>query len=301
MRLKHCFVGCLVAAMALTGCSSGQSLELANTVRLSLADVSSVTISYDEEDVKFQEGEGDTLVIKEYMTEDNSGYYAKIRQSGNQIAVSEGGKPFFNSGFSRCVAVYLPADYHGTLTVTTTDGTLDFSDLPLSLDTFRAESTAGTVKLRAVEARNISLSTTSGVLEGGRLDGDTIRVDTTSGNFFCESLRGSMAYTTTSGSACLPDARGSGRYRVDNGGALEVTYTEVTGDLSFFNKNEDIRLTLPTDLEFALEAVTKNGSISTAFTDEIAVVDGTASGTIGEHPTVTVRAETKNGNITIER
>ncbi len=78
-----------------------------------------------------------------------------------------------------------------------------------------------------------------------------------------------------------------------------MLFTEVTGDLSFFNKNDDINLTLPADLEFEFEATTKNGSVSTTFQECISVDGRTLRGTIGNNPMVTVKTETNNGNIEV--
>ena len=266
MKMKKHLAACFVAAVGLlilTGCSHKQSSTLANELTFSLDDISEVTISYDEEKVTFYESENNALTIKEYMTENKSSYYAKVDQSSNSIKISEGGKPFLKDGFSRYVEVYLPASYHESLTVTTTDGDIDISALEMTLNALRIDSTAGVVKLNIVAAQNIHLSTTSGVLDVNRLEADTIRVDTTSGSFSCYTLNGNVVYTSTSGNANIQSAIGSGNYKANNSGELNVVYTEVTGDLSFYNKNDNIHVTLPADLEFEFQATTKNGSVST--------------------------------------
>lgn len=298
---KH-LAASLAAAMgllALTGCSQSQPARLANERAFSLDGITEVTISYDEEAVTFCESENGELTIREYMTEDKSSYYVRVEESGGSIKLSEGGKPLFHGGFTRYIEVCLPASYREDLTVTTTDGDIDLARLAPSLRGFRVDSTSGTVRLGAVEAQSIHLSTTSGALEAERLEADTIRVDTTSGSFSCETLAGDVSYTTTSGSADVRSARGCGNYRANNSGDLDVVYTEVTGDLSFFNKNDGIRVTLPAGLEFSFEAVAKNGSVSTSFQECLSTVDGTTSGTVGEHPTVSVKTETNNGKIEV--
>lgn len=303
MKIKK-IAACLAGAIGvsvLTGCSQGQSAQLGNEITFSLANVSEVIISYDEEKVTFYESGNDELVIKEYMTKNENSYHARVDQSDDSIKISEGGKPFFKDGFYRYVEVYLPASYHENLTVTTTDGDIDISGLELSLNSLRIDSTAGTVQLNTVEAQSLYLSTTSGVLDVGTLNADTIRIATTSGNFFCEKLDGNVTYTTTSGNTDIKSAMGSGTYKANNSGELNVIYTEVTGDLSFYNKNDGIHVTLPPDLEFEFEATTKNGSVSTTFQEDISIDGRIATGTVGEHPTVTVKVETKNGNIEVKQ
>lgn len=294
---------CLAAAIelsVLTGCSRGESAQLENEITFLLDNISKVTISYDEEKVTFYESGNDELVIKEYMTKNKNSYHAKVDQSDDSIKISEGGKPFFKDGFYRYIEVYLPASYHENLTVTTTDGDIDISRLELSLNALRIDSTAGTVQLNTAEAQSLYLSTTSGVLDVDNLNADTIKIATTSGNFFCEKMNGNVTYTTTSGNTDIKAAIGSGTYKVNNSGELNVLYTEVTGDLSFYNKNDGIHVTLPADLEFEFEATTKNGSVSTTFQENVSIDGRIATGAVGEHPTVTIKLETNNGNIEVK-
>lgn len=283
----------------LVGCSHSQSPEIANEIHFSLEEISDVTISYDEEPITFYPSESNELIIKEYMTKNKSSYYADVKQNDDSIHISEGGKPFFKSGFSRCVEVYIPTSYMEALTVTTTDGDIDLADVKLQSSKLRIDSTGGTVDLETAAASNIHLSTTSGTLNLGSLEADNIRLETTSGNVICDKLIGKVEYTSTSGNADIKSAVGSGSYKANNSGSLVVNYMEVTGDLYFFNKNDNINLTLPEDLSFEFEATTKNGSISTSF-QECMTVDGrTTCGIVGDNATVSVNTETKNGNIEV--
>lgn len=299
-KLAACLTTILILPV-LSGCSSGQALQMANEIHLSLDGISELTISYDEETVIFYESKSDDLTIKEYMTENNSSYYARVEESNGSIKISEGGKPLFRGDFSRYVEVYLPASYQENLTITTTNGNIDISELELSLNTLRMDSTAGTIKLNTVEAQSIYLSTTSGILDVAGLKAEEIRIDTTRGSLSCEELDGNVTYTTTSGNANIQSAIGSGTYKANNSGELNVVYSEVTGDLTFYNKNDSINLSLPADLEFEFEAATKNGTISTSFQEFVSVEGRTTSGTIGNCPTVTIKMETNNGNIEVQQ
>lgn len=216
------------------------------------------------------------------MTKNKSSYYANVKQSGDSIHISEGGKPFFKSGFSRRIEVFLPASYMDALKITTTDGDIDLSNVALQLTTLRIDSTAGTVDVKCAVASSIHLSTTSG-------------------NVSCDELIGNVEYTSTSGNADIRSAVGSGSYKANNSGKLNVNYVEVTGDLYFFNKNENINLTLPDSLSFEFEATTKNGSVSTTFGECIAVDGRTTRGIVGSDPTISVKTETNNGNIEVSQ
>lgn len=58
---------------------------------------------------------------------------------------------------------------------------------------------------------------------------------------------------------------------------------------------------LPEDLSFRFEAVTKNGSVSVSFDSVLSVKNDTVMGTVGGHPDITVKTETRNGNIKVEQ
>lgn len=302
MKIKKQFIHSFIAALflfSLTGCSESHTPQMVNELHFSLEKISDVTISYDEELITFYATNNRELVIKEYMTENKASYHADVNQSKNSIHISEGSKPLFKSGFSRYIEVYLPASYSEALTVTSTNGNIDLSDMNLQLSTLRIDSTSGTVELNSAAASEIHLSSTSGTLKLGSIAADTIRLDTTSGNITCNELTGNVTYTSTSGNADIKSAIGSGSYKANNSGKLNVIYTEVTGDLSLFNKNDAVYLTLPADLEFEFEATTKNGSVSTTFQECISVDGRTTRGTVGNNPTVTVKVETNNGNIEV--
>lgn len=302
MKLKRKIINGLLLAVCLfnlSGCSHSTNTQAANILNFNLNNITDITISYDEEAITFFQSDSDELIIKEYMTENKSRYYADVKQDNRSIHVSEGGKPFLSNSFTRYIEVYLPQEYQSNLTVTTTNGNIDMSDVALDLNSLRIDSTAGTIQLNNANSTVLHLSSTSGKLDLGNIKGEQIELDTTSGKVTCEVLNGAVTYTSTSGDIDVKSAIGSGNFRANNSGKLKVTYTEVTGDLSFFNKNDSIEVTLPTDLEFKFEATTKNGSVSTSFQESISVDGRTTRGTIGGNPTVTVKTETNNGNIIV--
>lgn len=302
MKMKRNVINSLYMAaclFTLSGCSHVGPSPAANEQHFNLNSISDVTISYDEEAVTFFQSESDELIIREYMTKNKSRYYADVKQDSGSLHISEGGKPFFKGSFTRYIEVYFPEQYKGSLTVTTTDGNIDMSGITLDLNSLCIDSTAGTIKLGSANALVIHLSSTSGRLDLGNITGGQIRLGTTSGKVTCAQLKGVVTYTSTSGDIDVKSAAGSGSYRTNNSGNLKVAYTEVTGGLSFFNKNDGIDLTLPQDLEFEFEAATKNGSVSTSFQDCISVNGHTAHGTVNSTPVFTVKTETNNGDITV--
>lgn len=302
MTLKKCLIlytAVLLILFLLSGCSREDSFKMANELRFSLDEITDLTVSYDDEDVSFFSSGGNTLVVKEYMTVNESRCYARVRQNKNSIHISEGKKPIFKNNFSRRIEVFLPKSYKKNLMVTTSDGNVDMSDIILHVSSLRIDSTSGTVQVNFADAEKIHLSSTSGNLKLGQIKARIIVLETTSGNVTCSKVNGNVTYTSTSGNAQFKSAVGSGSYKAGNSGRLSVSYTEVTGDLFLFNKNDNIELALPAELEFEFEAAAKNGTVSTSFLEPEVIDGGTASVTVGNNPTVEVKVETRNGNIEV--
>lgn len=150
-------------------------------------------------------------------------------------------------------------------------------------------------------ADTINLSSTSGTLDIVRLEGKEIDISTTSGEVVCDEISGNVTYVSTSGDIEIKSAFGEGSYKAENSGILDIAYTDVEGDLHLYNKNDDVKLTLPEDLNFRFEAVTKNGSVLTPFESVLSTKNDTVMGSVGDNPSITVKTETKNGNIKVEQ
>lgn len=283
---------------SLSACGSGG----ANPHILTFAtdDIHDVVISYDEENITFFESPDDALIIKEYMTDADSDYYAKVDTDQGYIHVSEGNKPLFGS-FSRYIEVYLPKVYEGSLTVTSTDGNVDFSEVDIGVTSLCVDCSSGKVHIGNACADTIDLSGTRGTWDIVRLEGKEIDISTTSGEVACGEISGDVTYVSTSGDIEIKSAVGRGSYRAENSGILNITYTDLAGDLYLYNKNGDVELTLPEDLSFRFEAVTKNGSVSTPFEGALSLKNDKVVGVVGDNPGITVKTETGNGNIRVKQ
>lgn len=149
------------------------------------------------------------------------------------------------------------------------------SQMKLTLDSLRAETTSGRIRLEQVEASCLEFASTRGSLDLGRICAGDIKIHTTEGEVKISRLEGKVNYTTTHGSLEVDEAVGSGGYHTSNDGLLQIRYVKADGDLQLYNKNGDIQLTLPPALGFHLEAVSKNGSVAADFgMEEKAEKDG---------------------------
>lgn len=288
-----------IGLLLLTGCGGKDTSLIENEMQFSLSNISKVKISYDEEKITFKSGTDNQLVIKEYMSENKKPYRAKVREKGRSIEIQEGGKPLFAGDFERYIEVYLPQSYDQKLVVTSTDGDIDMTEIDQKLESLSIDSTEGTVRLGDVEATEVKLSTTRGTLDFDHLQARRIHLETTEGTVRGDEADGNIRYTTTHGDFDVKTIRGSGKFMVNNEGTLQVDFAEITGDVWLYNKNDKVRLSIPKELSFYFEAATKNGSISTSFDKELKAGEQSLAGTIGDKAEVTIRVETRNGDIDV--
>ena len=77
----------IIALLGMNGCTASKSSGVANELTFSLNGITKLEISYDEEKVTFFTSDSDTLTVKEYMTVNNSRYYAKVDQRDGYIHI----------------------------------------------------------------------------------------------------------------------------------------------------------------------------------------------------------------------
>ena len=74
-------------------CGGMHDKELANMQEIELVHFDEIEIRYRSEEVNIFSDNSGKFILKEYMTENNSAYYAKITNSGNKLIVGAGQRP----------------------------------------------------------------------------------------------------------------------------------------------------------------------------------------------------------------
>lgn len=287
--LKKIFIP-ILSLFSLTinsGCTDISIPKLENELTFELNDITEISINYDDEDITFYESPNNDLIIKEYMSKNKKKYYAKVSNNNNKIHISEGTKPIFKGDFYRYIEVYLPHSYKKTLAVSTTNGKIDFSNIDINLNKFAANTTSGSVNIKNISSSIAILTTTSGEFNAENIVADNVKIETTSGNFDCKRLEGNVNYVTTSGSVNITSAYGYGQYKANNSGDINITYIDITDNLYLYNKNDDINLTIPSNLKYNIQCKSKNGNVSTP--------------TNSSESSIKITAESVNGNINIKQ
>ena len=280
------------------------NLPLVNTQEIVLDNITDVKIIYSSEQVSLFMGTTDRLIIKEYMSEDNSIYFAKIARSGNTVTIEHGRwpfRPFFNS-FNRRLEVYLPLSFSNTISLRTSSGKIESSDNLFSSN-LDLVCSSGSIKLNTVTSGTVKIKTSSGDItiasvnsdisvesSSGRINIDqitgVITAASSSGRIHCEKIQGSANLNTNSGNILLGRIEGdvsvkasSGRIDLEyvtgsvnaetNSGNIGLTAGEPSGDISLSTSSGRISLYVPQSLNFDFSSRTSSGRLTAPFSNQL--------------------------------
>lgn len=252
-------------------------MNLVNTQELPIQTLEQISVSYISMPITVVEAEGDTLVLKEYMNQNDPAYFADITAEEGRLSIRHGARPALG-GLRGYVEMYLPSAYYGALCLSTVSGKID-AEGALSLQKLRVSSTSGRLSLGHITAGTAQLSTVSGKID-------------------VQVLRAVADVHTTSGALWISAASGSGDFRTVSG-RVDVTYEEVMGDIRAHTTSGRIALLLPEGLSFSVQADSVSGRIDLPVGGAYTGSARSVSGTVGGAPVARVNLSTVSGRIQV--
>jgi DUF4097 and DUF4098 domain-containing protein YvlB len=299
--------------------------------------IGSLAISYRWGDITVALTDGSSLVIKERLRRTAS---AGVETAGGTLRITGARMPWFFGWTARNIAhIAVPRSFQGSLYIDLRSGTLKGVDDFSVAGEAEINLSSGIVEIRRLEAQKINLRISSGTfrsgglygesrikvssgsIDTGELEGSAHRLEVSSGkleigrargnvealvssgNFFCDELEGS-AHRLEARSGNLRIRRGRGSFDASvRSGNIIVEMAALEGDLAFNARSGDVRLTLPRDAAFNLDAETSSGNVSVKSFDGSYAVKGNSTilRPIGENPRYTVFARVTSGNVEIIR
>jgi hypothetical protein len=238
-----------------------------NVQEIDLKYIDDITISYKSENVVLFKNNSDRLIIKEYMSNDNSDYYAKISNSQNKLVVEAGQRPFsflFDT-FTARIEIYIPVS-NKNITVKTSSGKIEGND-EYTASSINMECSSGSVSLNSVIAETVNFRASSGNIRCKEVNGNTV-INTNSGSIFLGSINGNISAEASSGSIEFNSVNGTVNVSVSSG-SIHCTVTENTGDISITSSSGSVSLNLPKKFAFRFSTRTSSGSLRTPFSDKL--------------------------------
>ncbi|RCX16904.1 putative adhesin [Anaerobacterium chartisolvens] len=284
----------------LSGCEGQKVTALVNTLTFDIGDFESIRLDYDADDIHVLESDNGKAILKEYMNEDKKSYYARTSTQNGELLITEGDRPR-RSSFESYIEIYIPQNSTDSLSLHSTSGTIN-SDIALNLSgDFSVDTTSGVVAVSNTKASNVKAISTNGSLSFKNIEADGVNIQTANATTSMNQINGTISYQSKGGKLTASELNGFGSFNASGEGSIEISFADVNGDISAYSKNGTLTVTLPKELAFKFSATTKEGSIHTSFADQLAVMDNTADGTVGTSPEITIKLETRNGDIKVSR
>jgi DUF4097 and DUF4098 domain-containing protein YvlB len=289
--------------------------DMVNTQQLDMKSVSSVRIAYVSGSVMLFRGDSDSLVIKEYMSIDNSEYYARTSyataaNAAKQLVIEQGKLPASGKLHSY-VEVYIPASFTGAMEVNTASGNIR-SDDPFSFSELSLNTASGSTAVNDLNSNTaVLISTASGNISAQNIAVEKIQVSTASGSITVNGIKSNTTalISTASGSIMAQNIAADEIQISTASGSIRCTVAESTGDIILGTASGDITLGVSKNLGFHFSATVKDarGRLSTPFSDQLYTpVPGSrsATGTIGaeglaEHELISIDITTHSGSIQV--
>lgn len=284
----------------ISGCGGKKTTALVNTLTFDTGDFDRIRLDYDADDIYVLESNQGKVILKEYMNENKGSYYARTSSKNGELLITEGKRPRRHS-FESYIEIYIPKNYTKSLSLHSTSGTIRSEIVLIVPGDFGVDTTNGNVEVSNVKASAIKASSANGSLSFKNIDTEKFDVQTANAATLMNEINGTINYQSKGGTLTADRLRGSGSFQASGEGSLDISYDDVTGDISAYSKNGTVTVILPDTLAFQFSALTKQGSINTSFTDQLESTKHTASGSVGASPDITIALETRNGDMKVSR
>jgi DUF4097 and DUF4098 domain-containing protein YvlB len=303
------------------GAFGGGGMNLVNTQKVNLKDITSLNIRYNSEDITFYTSDSEELVFKEYMNyKPKKEDLSQIEINGNQLSIHDG-REFTNFSIWPCiknhkVEIYLPEGYSNSLNVTSSSGNIHSSTV-LKLSGLNAKSTSGNIRFGEVYADRINADASSGNINFELAQGDrqfsatsgNIKVmggsgdsqfQASSGNITIENASGYLDVSSSSGEIRVSSQAGGGRLKASSGN-IDLELASLTDNLDLHASSGNVNLDLTGDTSFRFTADASSGDIRTFFDDNLSYSKrgNSAHGDVGSNPVYEINIETNSGNIRV--
>ncbi|MCL2006935.1 MAG: DUF4097 domain-containing protein [Treponema sp.] len=290
--------------MAFSVYSNGRrEIPLVNEQNMQLENAISLEIDYRSEEVVLFINSTNSIIVREYMSENNIDYYANITHTGNTLSIKRGDRPvslgLFGSFFAR-VEVYLPEHFIQNIDITTASGRIILPE-NITISQVKLQSSSGSISGGSITG-DIIAKASSGSISFGIISGNA-SIESMSGRITVEKLSGSLIAKASSGSINAGMITGNA-ILVTSSGRIQSSFDRIIGDISLTSRSGRIDLKIPQNSEFNFSARRTSGNLSTPFSEKLfsPVSDRRlAEGIIGDNnPSNNISIGTTSGSISVQ-
>jgi len=247
-------------------CGGIQDKELVNVQEIGLEHFDEIEIIYRSEEVVIFSNNSDELILKEYMTDNNSDYYARIVTSGNKLIVEAGRRPVrLSNPFGVRIEVYIPVS-NKNITIKTSSGSIKAAG-EYTASLMKIESSSGNISVNSITADRINLKASSGSINCKNASGNST-IETSSGSIVCSIVSGDLSAKSSSGRIAIDQISGS-LNAVSTSGSIHCVATENSRDVAITTSSGNVILDIPRNFSFNFSSRSSSGNLRTPFSDKL--------------------------------
>jgi len=245
------------------------SLENINEISIKNSSVDIKVVSEDRTDAKINLINSKNSIST--RTEDNKVYITAAPTSNTYF--------FFNFSQNAKLEITLPKSYSNKLSLESSSGNMSLNNVSLSDLTCALSS--GNLSIKDLTITNLKCTSSSGTLNGTAINTVDSIFSSSSGNILLKKFTGNIETTTSSGDT-------------------KIGYEKFNNTLNAHTSSGNVRLTLPKNSEFNLDALSNSGNINCSFPLDIknSYKKKTLQGTV-KNDTNKIYLRTSSGNINI--
>jgi len=258
-------------------------ISLVNTQEIPLDQISAISIQYRSETISLLTHDSETLIIREYMSRNNSNFFADIRSSEGELVVRAGDRPQRRSARAH-IEISIPASDR-SISVRNTSGRVELLG-EHAASSFEFQNTSGGISIESARADRVRIVGTSGGISLGSVIADEIDIESSSGGIIIGTVYAAVSARTSSGGIELGTVNGPVNARSSSGGiemgavngaitaqsssgTIQFAVTEYTGDISVTTSSGAVTFAVPRNRAFNVFVRTSSGRVNTPFNDAL--------------------------------
>jgi DUF4097 and DUF4098 domain-containing protein YvlB len=269
------------------------TLDLVNSQTFDMNLVENLIVSYSSDNIVLLESSDNRLVLKEFMTRNNTDYFAKIDDSQSTITIRNGKRPWL---IRTRIEIYIPKIFTDNLEVNLRSGNLT-ANYSMKHKAIKLSVSSGNLKASNISSENVVVEVSSGNITIDELIGNELTVRNGSGIINISSFQGKANTVNRSGNIVLSNFVGEGTFDVKSGN-IDLTVNDIIGDIFLSSNSGTIDLIMGRNISFYLDAEVRSGTINAPGLKR--QVNTKVQHNIGSDPLYKVFAKCSSGNITIK-
>lgn len=246
----------------------------------------------------------------------------EAKVEGNKLIIkslSESHFGFVNISGNLNLDITIPSSYNSNIEINSSSGKVTAMSA-LKLNNFKLHITSGDANLKDLTVEDLTVNSTSGVINGEKITSKKALIKSTSGDITFKNLTSDSldissssgringdtinskdtSLSSTSGDMKINAFKGNINQKTSSGKVL-ITYSEFNNNVKLSSTSGDITLNLPKDAQFKLNSKTTSGDINCNFPitiQEKSKRDNLLIGTVGSDKN-SIEIEASSGDVNV--